>query len=508
MQRKLTKKRQSELEEIKESGLTLDFDEIARRGSMSGEEAQIAKWYGVYTTRIPGTLMVRVVLPGGVFTSAQARAMARLSGDYGQGVISFTTRQSAQFHWIKLGQLPNFLRDLHQAGLTSFHGCGDVNRNTAACPWASTCPHRRLDVLPYAQQTARHLAACRDLDNLPRKFKISYSGCRAGCAQPYVNDVGVTAVVRTRADGREETGFSVVIGGGQGWKPFVAQPLFGFVPEDKIVAVCRAVALLFRDYGDRWNRATSRLKFVVARQGIDGCRDIVLDYLRGEGASTGDLEVERVEDVGPDVPGRPLTELRPVGTDGLGIVRVRVPMGELRFTQLRRLAELAEVYGDKLLRSTNRQNLELHGVDPAKVAALEADIGEAALPTDGHFGLKDIVPCVGTTYCPLAVSRTRDMYGLLQAVVNNPKYAAVERSVLINITGCPNSCSPYHIADIGLLRCRVCRRQSRPGGACSHRYSPSRSPCSFATCWCRCFSASGWEPPWSPVAMSPPGSCG
>jgi sulfite reductase beta subunit-like hemoprotein len=140
MQRRLSQQRRSEIEEIKEAGLTLDFDEIARRGSLSAEESQIAKWYGVYTTRIPGSLMVRVVLPGGVFTSAQGRAMARLSERYGLGVISFTTRQSAQYHWVKLGQLANFLRDLHRAGLSSFHGCGDVNRNTAACPWASTCP--------------------------------------------------------------------------------------------------------------------------------------------------------------------------------------------------------------------------------------------------------------------------------------------------------------------------------------------------------------------------------
>ena len=44
---------------------------------MSAEEAQIAKWYGVYDMRLPGVHMVRVVVPGGVITSAQARAMAQ-----------------------------------------------------------------------------------------------------------------------------------------------------------------------------------------------------------------------------------------------------------------------------------------------------------------------------------------------------------------------------------------------------------------------------------------------
>ena len=450
MQRRLTKLRKSEVEEIKDAGLTLDFDEIARRGATSAEEAQIAKWYGIYTMRLAGSHMARVVLAGGVFTSAQARAMARISYDYAQGLISFTTRQAAQFHWLKPAQLPNFLRELHKAGLTTFHGCGDVNRNVAACPWAQTCSHRRLDVLPIAQHTAARLAACRDLDNLPRKFKISLSGCPASCGQPYINGVGAIAIVRKRPDGQMETGFRVVIGGGQGWMPFVAQPLFGFVPTSKIVDVCRSVALLFRDHGDRWNRATSRLKFVVARRGIAWCRQIVMSNLHNEHVDTAEFEIDPVPDAGPSSPERPLAEPNPVGTDGYAIVRIRVPVGELRFTQLQRIAELSEIYGDKRLHATNRQNLEIHGVAPARAKALAAKIEGIGLSPHGHFGLLDVLPCVGTTYCPLAVTRTRDMDGLLKALVTKPAYASIEKAAFVNITGCPNACSPYHIADIGL----------------------------------------------------------
>ena len=57
----------------------LDFDEIARKGSMSREEIAIAKWYGIYHSRQPGNHMARVVIPGGQLTSVQARALARIS---------------------------------------------------------------------------------------------------------------------------------------------------------------------------------------------------------------------------------------------------------------------------------------------------------------------------------------------------------------------------------------------------------------------------------------------
>ncbi len=69
MQRDLSKQRRSDEEAVKAAGLVLDFDEIARKGSMSREEIAVAKWYGIYHSRQPGNHMARVVIPGGQITS-------------------------------------------------------------------------------------------------------------------------------------------------------------------------------------------------------------------------------------------------------------------------------------------------------------------------------------------------------------------------------------------------------------------------------------------------------
>ena len=75
-----------------------------------------------------------------------------------------------------------------------------------------------------------------------------------------------------------------------GWKPFVAKPLYGFVPADKIVDVCRAVGYLFRDHGDRYIRMYARLKFVVHRLGIERCRELVNEYLDKDGVDRSGFE--------------------------------------------------------------------------------------------------------------------------------------------------------------------------------------------------------------------------
>ncbi len=455
MQRKLERQLRSDEEAVKDAGLILDFDEIARKGSMTREEMAIGKWYGIYHSRQAGNHMARVVIPGGKMSSVQARDLARLSARYSPGLISFTTRQSAQFHCVQLKDLPWLLRDLQAAGMSTFHGCGDVTRNVAACPWASICPHRRFDVLPYAKAAAEALTAARDLDNLPRKYKITYSGCAGGCGQPHINCTGLVAVARRGADGSRETGFQVNIGGGLGWQPFIAQPLYTFVPPEAATAVCRAIGILFRDHGDRYIRMYARLKFVVQRLGIGRCRELLNAILDAEGVDRSRFETAPFEDCDAPVPDRPLLAETPAGSDGLAIQRIMIPKGELASEALARIADLADIYGDKNVYSTNRQNLELHGIRPDRLQALRQAVEDLGFRTEGFHALQDVVSCVGTTYCPLAVSSTHRLFDQLQAIVHAEKYAPIRNQVLINISGCPNACSQYRIADIGLRGLRI-----------------------------------------------------
>ena len=464
MQRRITNLRRSDDEVVKEGGLLLDFDEIARHGKMALEESKVAKAYGIYTTRHPNYFMARIVVPGGVLTTSQVRGLSKIIEAYAQGRICLTTRQAMQLHYLRLGDIAPMMRELAKLSLTTFHGCGDNIRNTAACPWASVCPHRRFDVLPYALKTVELINSSRDLDNLPRKYKLTYSGCEGNCAQPAINCVGIVAIVRKRPEGGQQPGFRVMIGGGMGPRPRVAELLYGFVPRDKIQPLCRAITMFYRDYGDRFDRSMARLKVVVDRLGICQCRTIVERFLDAEDVDYGEFEKQFVEDSGPAVPARPMAEPRPTSDDGKAIARIMVPKGEIDFHSLKRVAELSERYGDKYVYTTNRQNFEIHGVDPGKLSEIQVEIETLPVMSGTWFGLDDIVPCVGTTYCPLAVSETRRMYDMLQSVVKREKYDAVRDKAVINITGCPNSCSPYYIADIGLRGMRIREGQGSAEG--------------------------------------------
>jgi sulfite reductase beta subunit-like hemoprotein len=455
MQRQFTDKKLTAEEHIKNAGLILDFDEIVSKGGLSKEEVLIAKWYGIYRSKQASDHMARIVIPGGQITATHAKAIAMMANKHSCGKISVTTRQSLQYHKIQMNNLPEMLRDMKKEGLTTFHGCGDVARNVAACPWASVCEHRRFDVLPYTKETAKLLSESRDLDNLPRKYKVTFSGCGANCGQPFINCMGAIAILRKNARGDEETGFKVVIGGGMGWKPFIAQPLYSFVPQNSIAKVARAIGLLFNEQGDRTSRKYARLKFVVDRLGVEKCRELLEAIFQREKVDTSDFETAPVSDCGPDIPSRPLCNPNPVDDGGLMIQRIRVPKGEIAAADFESIAELAELYADGHVYTTNRQNLELHGIAPEKRSQLQEQLQTMGLLSDGFYGLRDIVSCVGTTYCPLAVTKTHDMFDRLHALVLDKRYDPIQDKILINITGCPNSCAQYYIADIGLRGLRI-----------------------------------------------------
>ena len=110
---------------------------------------------------------------------------------------------------------------------------------------------------------------------------------------------------------------------------------------------------------------------------------------------------------------------------------------------------------------TNRQNLELRDVPTENVEQLVDTIHEAGYRTDGHDFLPDIVACVGTTMCNLAVADTPNTYyRLVEAFGEDRELCDAVGPLRINMNGCPNSCAHHWIADIGL---RGRRARSKEG---------------------------------------------
>ncbi|HEY8965768.1 MAG TPA: hypothetical protein VIM58_04955, partial [Candidatus Methylacidiphilales bacterium] len=184
------------------------------------------KWYGFYRQKPKesGYFMLRLRLPAGRVNADQLDTIAGLAEDYAHGFADVTTRQTFQYHWLKIEQIPDIIARLDAAKISTVGACGDIARNVVGCPVAGIVKDEILDATPQLWEVNNHLFNNREFSNLPRKYKISVSGCRIHCAQPDINCLGFFGLERT-VNGKLEAGYGVKIGGGLSSSPHLAQTL-------------------------------------------------------------------------------------------------------------------------------------------------------------------------------------------------------------------------------------------------------------------------------------------
>ncbi len=416
--------------------------------------------------------MVRIKIPFGRVDAAQLEVLADLAEEYSDAICHVTTRQDVQLHFVHIDDTPDLMRRLAAVGITTREACGNSVRNVTGCPIAGVCPDEAFDVTPYARALAYFLLGHKDVQGFGRKFKISFSGCAGhACALASMHDLGAVAVVRGD-DGAPRRGFAVYVGGGLGAVPHQAQLLDPFVPEDELLPVAQAVCRVFARLGEKQNRNKARLKFLVAKLGIEDFRRLVEEEraalpaderwtaFQADLAAT-DEAPARPPGALPEAPpgsalGRWLaTNVQAQRQEGYGAVTVHLPLGDLTSAQTRRLAEIARRCNGGFVRLTVEQNAVLRWVSLADLPALHADLAAAGLGLPGASTIGDVTACPGTDTCKLGISSSRGLAGELRRRLaeraddlDSGSNAAL-RGLRIKVSGCFNSCGQHHVADIG-----------------------------------------------------------
>ena len=451
-----------------------DFRELAKKefDEIPSNVMAMFKWCGVYTQLQKGFFMIRLVTPGGLISSRQLGRALELAEKYAQGELCITTRQTLQFHWIRLPDVYKVIEGMEDVGMTTKNGCGDVTRNTVTCSMQGVCPnevgegeHARSLIVEVATDPE-----IRDQQrNLPRKHKISVAGCDRACGQTLMNCQGLVPVTRTADGGAIEHGWRFHAGGGLGSLPYMAKVIYDWVPEDLALYVARATVEAFRRHGDRRKRGLARLKIVVDRMGPHTFGMLLLDIMRERGVE-GLERIKLAKNYAPQIKplflnGQSVVQQR---QPGLSTVRVMIPRSEIKLDTGRAISRLAETYGQGEIMLTNRQNVEIRHVPVDDVQALISELNAAGLSTEGFERLPDVVSCVGTTQCKLAVADTpRSCFRILDEFGADKDLWRRVGPLRIHLTGCPNNCAHAWIADIGLRG----RRRRGPAGHNIEGYS-------------------------------------
>ena len=394
---------------------------------------------GVYGQRQEGVNMVRIKLPGGRLDPARLAAIAEVAGKHvPQQVAHITTRQDIQLHHVPLAETGAVLRRLAEDGVTTREACGNTIRNITACPLAGVCPREHTDVTQHLDGAVAHFLRNPLNQQMPRKFKISFSGCEADCAQGLIHDLGIVATRRG-----ERSGFTVLAGGGLGHKPHEAITVAEFIEERDLLPAMEAVITLHNKYSDRTKRAKSRIKFLVDRFGEAGFIErFNEEFARTRAALAGKpvpkgewRQAARGPVPGPGAP-RVFFAQRQAG---LHVVPISAPLGQLKSDQLAGLAALLGELGLEDVRAAQDQNLIVLNVPAAQIAGLVARLADLGLRTPQAGD--NVVACPGASTCRLGITTSMHVA---------PKLSGGKHDLRLRVSGCQNGCAQPESGDIGI----------------------------------------------------------
>lgn len=416
------------------------------------------RWWGVYTQgdgagvvggkggegKALPCFMVRIRIANGFLNSRQLRTIAELTERHARGIADITVRQNIQLHWVTIESLPEVMEALWECGLNTLGSCGDVTRNITGCPVAGVDVDEICDPSTLVLDATRDLVGNAEFYNLPRKFKLSITGCRVWCAYPEINDIGLTAVTRT-LDGKPEIGFSLRVGGGLSSDPHFATRLNAFVQWSQVPAVLKGVAELFRGSDVlREHRERARLKFLFLRHGWTA-NDFQKELERRMGFH---LE-PGVEEQPPEDVYRDHIGIHPQKQTGFCYVGAAVLRGRITADQMRAVADLADRFANGELRTTNMQNLLIVNVPTLRAELLAKELDAIGLRVGGSPFWRGAVACSGTEFCKLAITETKSFSRWLVEELDE-RMPGFDRHLRLHVTGCPNSCGQHWIADIGI----------------------------------------------------------
>ncbi|HAJ19295.1 MAG TPA: sulfite reductase [Rhodospirillaceae bacterium] len=423
--------------------------------------------------------MLRVAIPYGTFNAKQMRMLAHIGRKYDKDYGHFTTRQNIQFNWIKLEDTADILEDLAKVEMHAIQTSGNCIRNTTADPYAGAAVDEYEDPRIWAEVIRQWSSFHPEFSFLPRKFKIAVTGAPNDRAAVRVHDIGLTI----KKNDAGETGFEVMIGGGQGRSPFIAKTVSDFVPRDNLLSYLEAILRVYNMLGRRDNKYKARIKILVHEVGIEEIRRLVeIEWANLKKETSVDLPAEERDRIAAYFRAPDFEVLADTDTGyearrfedrdfrhwvrsnvvahrqpGYAIVNISLKPtggipGDISGDQMDAVADIADAYAlDSEIRATLQQNLVLPHVKLSDLPAVYDKLVAAGLAT-GNIGLAgDIIACPGLDYCNLANARA---IPIAQQI--SDRFADLNRqydigNLEIKISGCINACGHHHVGHIGIL---------------------------------------------------------
>jgi len=157
------------------------------------------------------------------------------------------------------------LRLLRKAALDmhAIQTSGNCIRNITSDPLAGAAHDEIANPLGWCEIIRQWSTLHPEFAFLPRKFKIAVFAGTEDRAATGFHDIGLRLIKNSAG----ELGFRVLVGGGQGRTPRVAQIISAFLPERYLLSYLEAILRVYNAAGRRDNIYKARIKILIEVMG-------------------------------------------------------------------------------------------------------------------------------------------------------------------------------------------------------------------------------------------------
>jgi len=416
------------LEQIAAAG----YDNLAKEDS-----AYFLKCFGLFDKG--EDFMLRVRIPAGQCTHAQAVRIGELAKKYGNDYIDITTRMQVELRYLAIEDIATVLAELREVGISTFQTGVDNPRNIVTDPLDGLAYDNIIETKPLVDYMQAIFGENPEwISALPRKFNTAILGSLSNSCNIFGHDC---CFVLAQKEG--VFGFNIHLGARVGVQ---AQDANLFVNIDEVPLFFKSLLTVFKNYGYRDNRNKNRLVFLINDVGMENFVDAVKLEAK-EDFQTAGVDMVQSQSIA-------LGANKVLGRNGLYNYKIIIPSGILSGSDLIEAASVAREFGTGDLRFTYDQNIYITNIETTKLEAF----GKSALITKyaafNTLYFQDMIACAGTATCTFGVIPNKPD-AIEMAHFLNSEVAIENASVRMNWSACPKGCGVHGIADIGFEGCKA-----------------------------------------------------
>ena len=416
------------------------LDEIAAagyEGLAKEDSAYFLKCFGLFDKG--EDFMLRVRIPGGQLTNAQAVRIGEVAQEYGNDYIDITTRMQVELRYLQIADIAKVLKALKEVGISTFQTGVDNPRNIVTDPLDGIAYDNIIESMPILTQLQEiFLENPEWISALPRKFNTGILGSLSNSCNIFGHDCNF---VLANKDGN--FGFNVYLGARVGVQ---ARDADLFVTPEEVPVFFKALLNVFKTYGYRDNRNKNRLHFLLQDVGIPAFIEAVKEEA-GLSFASGGMTLVQSQNIA-------LGANRVLLKNGTYAYKVIVPSGIFSGTDMIAAAKAAQSYGSGDIRLSYDQNLFIINIDKEKLETFENDRLIAKYAQYNNLYFQDMIACAGTQTCSYGVIPNKPD-AIEMAHFLNSQVPIANANVRMNWSACPKGCGVHGIADIGFEGCKA-----------------------------------------------------